>query len=145
MLIHSLLPLYFNKFTVVHNSMKNSFLLPLLVLVIGCSKPSVKEKDYDPPALTLITPVDNQVFTNGQSIIISGSATDNKYIEQIHIVISNLVTGEEYLHVHIHPDGSSFTFNQAYTAQAGTSYKIQVIADDASANSAGKSVEVSCN
>jgi Bacterial Ig domain len=125
--------------------MKNSLLLFLLILLIACSKEPVKEKDYTPPVLALSTPVDNQSYTNGESILISGSATDNKYIDQIHIVITNLVTGQEYLHVHIHPGSNSSNFSQPYTAQAGISYKIQVIVDDGSTNSTGKSVEVSCN
>jgi hypothetical protein len=110
---------------------------------VACSKGS--DKDNDAPVLTLNTPVNNQVYTSGQSIMISGQAADNKFINQIHVVITNLSTGTEYLHVHIHPNSSSFTFNQPYTPQAGIAYKIEVIADDASTNSTTKSVQVSCN
>ena len=125
--------------------MKRTFLLYVLFLFISCSKNSGKDQDYDAPVLTLNTPLNNQVYTSGQNIMISGQATDNKFINQIHIVITNLVTGTEYLHVHIHPNSSSFAFTQSYTAQAGISYKIDVIVDDASANSSAKSVQVSCN
>lgn len=111
----------------------------------ACSKGSGNDKDYDAPALTLNTPLNNQVYMAGQNIMIAGAATDNKFINQIHIVISNLATGTEYQHVHIHPNSSSFNFNQPYTAQAGITYKIDVIVDDASANSVAISVEVSCN
>jgi Bacterial Ig domain len=125
--------------------MKRSFVLYLLFILAACSKGSGKDKDYDPPVLTLNTPTNNQVYTAGQNIMISGSASDNKYINQIHVVITNLATGTEYLHVHIHPNSSSFNFNQAYAAQAGITYKIDVIVDDASSNSTAKSVQVSCN
>jgi hypothetical protein len=125
--------------------MKKYFLSYLLLLLIGCSKSSDNDKDYDPPVLTLNTPVNNQVFTAGQNMIISGIASDNKFIDQVHIVITNLATGTEYLHIHIHPNGNSSNFSQSYAAQAGIAYKIQVIVDDGSTNSTAKSVEVSCN
>jgi hypothetical protein len=125
--------------------MKKLFLPYLLFLLVACSKGSSNDKDYDAPALTLNTPLNNQVYTAGQNIIIAGQASDNKFINQIHIVISNLATGTEYLHIHIHPGSSAFNFNQSYTAQAGITYKIDIIVDDASTNSTAKSVEVSCN
>jgi hypothetical protein len=125
--------------------MKRFFLPYLLVFLVACSKGSSNDKDYDAPVLTLNTPLNNQVYTAGQNIMIAGQASDNKFINQIHIVISNLATGAEYLHIHIHPGSSAFNFNQPYTAQAGISYKIDVIVDDASTNSTAKSVEVSCN
>jgi len=125
--------------------MKKSILPYLLLLLAACSKGSGKDKDYDAPVLTLNTPVNNQVYASGQNIMISGSALDNKFINQIHIVITNQATGAEYLHVHIHPNTNSFNFTQSYTPQAGIAYKIEVIADDASTNSSAKSVQVSCN
>lgn len=125
--------------------MKKSFWSFLIVLFFACSKGSGEEKDYEAPVVTLNTPSNNQVFTGGQSIMIAGSVTDNRYIKEIHIEITNLANATEYLHVHIHPDGSSFNFNQAFTIQAGITYKIRVVADDASTNSAVKSAEIACN
>ncbi len=125
--------------------MKKSLWPVFIVLFFACSKGSGGDKDYEAPVVTLNTPANNQVFTGGQSIMITGSVTDNKYIKEIHIEITNLVTAAEYLHVHIHPDASSFNFNQAFTIQAGTTYKIRVIVDDASTNSAVKSAEIACN
>ena len=121
------------------------FYLFLLFLSGACSKGSGKEKDSVNPVITLNTPTDNQVFTGGQNIVISGNVTDNKYIEEIHIEITNLVTAQEYLHVHIHPNAGTFNFNQTFAAQAGISYRIRVIADDAATNSIAKIISVSCN
>jgi hypothetical protein len=125
--------------------MKKIFLPYFFFILIACSKNAAKDKDYDPPVLTLTTPANNQVYVSGQNIMVSGSASDNKFINQIHVVITNLATGVEYQHVHIHPNSNSFNFNQPYTAQSGITYKIDVIVDDASSNSTAKSVEVSCN
>jgi hypothetical protein len=124
--------------------MKHAFWI-LLFFTTACSKKNATDKDYDAPVIVLNTPVDNQVYAASQNIAINGTVTDNKYIQQLHIVISNLTTGEEYLHVHIHPASPTFTFNQSFTPTHGVSYKVQVIADDPSANTFGKSVEVSCN
>ena len=125
--------------------MKKSVVLYLLLVLSACSKKPGTEKDYDAPVLTLNTPTNNQVYTSGQNIMIAGEATDNKFINQIHIVITNLASGVEYLHVHIHPNTNSFNFSQSYTAQAGITYKIEVIVDDPSANSSSKSIQVVSN
>lgn len=45
--------------------MKNIFVIPLLSLLIACTKGSVKEKDYESPVITIPTPSQNQVFTAG--------------------------------------------------------------------------------
>jgi hypothetical protein len=125
--------------------MKYSVLSLLLLFFFACSKPSEEDKDREAPAVTLNTPTNNQVFTGGQNIMITGEVTDNKYIREIHIEITNLTTAQEYLHVHIHPATKSFVYNQAFTIQAGINYKIRVIADDPSSNSSIKSAEISCN
>jgi hypothetical protein len=111
----------------------------------SCSKNAATEKDREPPVITLNLPVDAQSYSPGQAIIISGNVTDNKYIKEIHIEVTDLTTAADYLHVHIHPDGASGNFNQTINAQAGISYKIRVIADDASANSSIKQVTVTAN
>jgi hypothetical protein len=125
--------------------MKIYFLPSILLLLIACSKGSGGEKDDEAPVVTLQSPVNNEVFTGSQSITVSGTVTDNKYIKEIHIEITNLLTAAEYLHVHIHPAAKSFDFSQAFTVQPGISYKIRVIADDASSHSTVKSAEISCN
>ena len=112
--------------------MKRSFIPYLLLILASCSKDPASQKDSDAPVITVNTPTNNQVYNSGQNIMITGQVTDNKFINQIHVVISNLGSGLEYLHVHIHPNSSSFTFSQSYTAQAGILYKIEVIADDGS-------------
>ncbi|MBL7739865.1 MAG: hypothetical protein JNK14_11630 [Chitinophagaceae bacterium] len=117
----------------------------VLLFFIACAKGSSGEKDREAPVVSLNTPVHNEIFTGGQNIMITGTVTDNKYIEEIHIEITNLVTAAEYLHVHIHPAARSFNFSQALTIQPGISYKIRVIADDASSNSAVKSADITCN
>jgi hypothetical protein len=118
--------------------------IPFLFL-LSCSKKSGEDKDNEAPVVIINTPTSGQVFNGTQIIMITGAATDNKYIKEIHIEISNLATGQQYLHIHIHPDSNTYTFNQTYNIEAGVAYKIRVIVDDASTNSTAKSVDITCN
>jgi hypothetical protein len=126
-------------------SIRNIALLLVLFSGLSCSKNSGKEKDYDAPVVQLTSPTDNQVFTAGQNILITGSVTDNKYIKEIHIEVTDLISAQEYLHVHIHPAAAAFNFSQAFLVEAGKQYKIRVIADDPSSNSSIKAIEISTN
>ena len=102
---------------------------------LGCSKSSSERNDREAPVITVTGPVDDQVYAGAQTIRITGSATDNAYLKEIHVEISDLSTAEEYLHVHIHPAAASYRFDQPYDVKASTQYRIRVIADDASSNS----------
>jgi len=123
--------------------MKQLFLCSLAcILLISCSKK--KEDDKEPPVVTITSPTNNQVLPAGE-IHIKGTITDNVYINQVHIEISNLNTGVEYLHVHIHPTSKTYAFDQIFTVQSGIDYKIRVVAEDPSTNTSLGQVEVSCN
>jgi len=121
------------------------FLLLVLITGISCSKGTAADKDTVSPVITINSPLTGQNFTPGQTIQISGSVTDDKYIAEIHIHVSNTNTGALLMDVHIYPTGSSATFDQPLTAVAGINYKIQLIAIDRAVNETVSSVEVSCN
>jgi len=103
------------------------------------------DNDTTPPVITINTPLSGHVYTPGQSIAISGAITDDKYIAEVHIHVSNLNTGTLLMDVHLYPAGTSSAFNQSITAASGINYKIQVIAKDRGVNETRSSVEVSCN
>ncbi|HKZ64967.1 MAG TPA: DUF4625 domain-containing protein [Chitinophagaceae bacterium] len=125
--------------------MKQLLILPVIsILFCSCSKKS-DEKDDEVPGITHTSPVNNQVFPTGQTINIQGMVTDNQYLSQVHIEITDLNSGAEYLHVHIHPATKTYAYNQTFAVEAGTSYKIKIIAEDPSANVSSKQVEISCN
>ena len=126
------------------NLLPNILLLLTLAIFVTCS-PASEDKDKEAPTINLYTPQDQQGFTGSQTILISGSVKDNQYIKEIHIEISNQLTGEQYLHVHIHPDSAESTFNQNFTIQTGIVYSIRVIADDANSNSSVKKIQIACN
>lgn len=119
--------------------------IALLLLVTGCSKNSADEKDNVLPVITITSPVNGQTFTNGQTINITGTIADDKYIAETHIHVTNNSTGNLLMDVHLYPASASASFNQSFTATTGVNYKIQVIAKDRAVNEARVSVEVSCN
>ena len=116
-----------------------------ILLIASCKKDGASSKDTELPVIIINTPVANQVFTAGQPITISGSITDNNYIAEVHIHVSNTNTGALLMDVHLYPASNSATFNQSITAVAGVNYKIQVIAKDKAINEARSTVEVSGN
>ena len=111
---------------------------------VSCSS-NPEDKDKESPTIDLYTPQDLQGYTGSQAIVISGLVKDNKYIKEIHIEITNQVTAQEYLHVHIHPTSATSNFNQSFNVQAGIQYSIRVVAEDGSSNSAAKKVQIACN
>jgi hypothetical protein len=126
--------------------MKNLVRLILVVTSLnGCSKNSDQLKDTVPPVITINTPFDGEIFTAGQPINITGSITDNNYIAEVHIHVSNLNNGNLLMDVHLYPAAATTTFSQPITAVSGIDYKIQIIAKDRAVNQTTSSVEVICN
>jgi hypothetical protein len=120
-------------------------LLPFIVVFAACKKDAATAKDTELPVITITAPVAGQVFTAGQPIIINGSITDNNYIAEVHIHVSNTGTGALLMDVHVYPAAATASFNQSIMAVAGVNYKIQVIAKDKAVNEARSTVEVSGN
>ena len=126
--------------------MQVGYILLITAIVLAyCSKKKESERDKVFPVITINTPVNGQSFTAGQSIPISGTITDNEYIAEVHIHVSNNNTGALLMDVHIYPGTNSTNFNELITASTGINYKIQVIAKDRAVNESRSVVEVSCN
>ena len=126
--------------------MQAGYLLLITTIVFAsCSKNKESERDKIFPVITINTPVNGQSFTAGLSIPISGTITDNEYIAEVHIHVSNNNTGALLMDVHIYPGTNSTNFNELITASTGINYKIQVIAKDRAVNESGSVVEVSRN
>ena len=114
------------------------------LIFLSCSK-SNDEEDIKAPVITIDNPLNNQIFSAGQSIPIKGSITDDNYIAEVHIHITNTNTGTLLMDVHKFPAASTVTFNESITAVAGVNYKIQVVTTDKEVNEGRASVLVSCN
>lgn len=122
----------------------NLFSLFALLFLAACGK-SAAEKDKVFPVVSISSPTAGQVFTPGQLIPINAEITDETYIAEVHVHVSNTNTGELLMDVHEYPAGKTGTIRQTITAASGVNYKIQVIAKDRAVNESRQSVEVACN
>lgn len=117
----------------------------LLLLLSSCSKKSGTVSDKELPVITVLTPAGNQVFQPGDALTVSGTASDNQQLAEVHVHLYNLLTGAEIADVHRRPGAATFAFSETFTAQSGIQYKIQVMAIDVSANTAYATVYASVN
>ena len=115
----------------------------LLVLTVACTKTSPRSNDRESPTVRVTQPVNNAVVNANLPLTITGTVSDNQYIAEIHIHITNLNTGQLLLDVHLYPASAQSTFSQAFTPQAGQRYRIQVIARDRSVNEGSETLEIS--
>jgi hypothetical protein len=116
----------------------------ILSLITACGK-TAAEKDKVFPVVSISSPTAGQVFTPGQLIPINAEITDETYIAEVHVHVSNTNTGELLMDVHEYPAGKTGSIRQSITAASGVNYKIQVIAKDRAVNESRQSVEVACN
>lgn len=99
----------------------------------------------EPPVISLSSPTNNQVFTNGQTVNITGSITDNNIIAELHVHIYNNTTGALLIDIHRTPASGSYNLNETFMVQTGMNYKIQILAKDGAANEAIAVVNVTTN
>ena len=119
--------------------MKQIIVAFAVLLFFACSKDG---GDTQKPVVVLNTPTGNQTFPGGTVVTISGTASDNDELHEIHIYVINKNTNSEILHFHEHADEKSYQFNQTFTAQTGVTYKIKVEADDHVGNTTDIEIEV---
>ncbi|MBE2229604.1 MAG: hypothetical protein IAE96_03040 [Chitinophagaceae bacterium] len=125
--------------------MKRITSLVLTGLLLSSCHKGAEEKDRLPPVVSLSAPLENQVFSAGQTIRVQGTVTDDKFIAEIHLHVSNAQTGGLLIDVHEYPAAASTNLDLPFTAVAGTSYKVQVIAKDRGANESRATLNISCN
>lgn len=120
--------------------MKHLFPFLLLLALAGCSK-----QDNTAPQITLLSPSDNEVFTSGQTVMVSASVQDDNDLHMIELSVTDQKTGNHVLHFEEHWDGKTYDLHQSFSAAAGGSYKIQVSATDHHDNLAKKEITVLAN
>lgn len=117
----------------------------LLIGLAACSKDSKQSSDKELPVITLTSPSNNQVFSGGQTVNITGTITDNSKLALVHVHIYNNGTGQLIIDIHRSPDASTYSLNETVQVLAGIEYKIQVVAIDNSANQQVQTVLISAN
>jgi len=107
--------------------MKVSIVLLFSLLLFSCSK---NNGDTQKPVVILNTPTGDQQFNAGDIVHITGSVTDNDEIHMVHVIVTDLTHDTEVHHLMYHADEKSYNFDETFTIQAATTYKIHVEADD---------------
>jgi hypothetical protein len=115
-------------------------LLASSALLFSCSKSS---GDNMSPVIVINSPTDKETVAADAVVVVSGRVTDDDEIHEVHLDITNKTTND-VLHYHFHPDAKNFDINESFTAASGTSYHIQVEADDHSGNTNEKEIEIHC-
>ena len=118
--------------------------LTSLVFLASCSKKSGGE-DTSPPLITIVSPLNNQVFTAGQTIQITVNASDNDKVTELHIQVINKTNGNLLRLIHSFLGQANGTAEDSFIAEAGVTYIIEVLAQDPAQNLTTSKVEVSGN
>ena len=121
----------------------SSFLL-VMILLAACSKNSTV-KDNELPVVSITSPNNNQVFSAGETVVITGALSDNQKLTEVHVHISNNSTGTLLIDIHRYPMTSAYNLNESFQTQAGINYKIQVVAKDNSAIENRSTIEITSN
>ncbi|MCB9054458.1 MAG: DUF4625 domain-containing protein [Chitinophagales bacterium] len=128
--------------------MKVSLTLRLIFICmlanISCSK-SKNTNDNEAPVITLNSPFDNQVFTAGQTIQITGTVTDNKTVAELHVHVNNNNTNRILHDTHQYPNSPNTNFTESLTAAPESNTGLKFSQLDAAANESRKVIFVSCN
>ena len=117
----------------------------IILFLSACAKDTVTENDKEAPVINLFSPVDAHIYSPGQNIKIAGTITDNNFIAEVHIVLSNNTAGGEILHAHMSSLGDSTSFEHDIPAAALTEYKVVITAIDRSRNESYSRVLFSAN
>jgi hypothetical protein len=125
--------------------MKKSLLFICLVCLFSCKKENSGDGDSQMPVIMMTAPTHNQAFSAGQTITINGSISDNIKVVQLHLEIINTTTGAFLTHEHFAPNAASYALSKTFVAQANSTYKIKVEAEDANGNNARSEVTVLSN
>ena len=116
------------------------FILGFSCLLISCNKSSA---DDTSPGIVINSPSDHQTVAADAVVVVSARVTDDVEIHEVHLDITNKITNE-VLHYHFHPDAKNFDLNESFTAVSGTTYHIQVEADDHAENTHEKEIGINC-
>ncbi len=106
------------------------------------------QNDYIFPVITITKPTDNQLYANGDSIIIEGKASDNKVMYKGKVVLRNdnttLVMADQFYETHFL---TVLNFRLAFkaTVMAVTDFTVTAEFEDHGLNKAIKTLKVKVN
>jgi Bacterial Ig domain len=113
-----------------------------LLALSGCKKTN---SDEQKPSLTITSPTNNQQFTGGQTVNITGTATDNDHINELQVKVTNLTTGSVLMQSTEHIDAVNTNISKSFTAAASSNYKVEVSVNDHAYNETKVEITVKGN
>src|SRR4051812_37401833 len=118
---------------------KISGYLLLIIFLAACSK---DKGDKTAPLITILAPANHQAFTAGQTIQVTVTASDNDKVTELHIHVTDKATGNLLRDIHSYPVQASGQVQDSFTAEAGFTYIIEIIAKDPTQNFSTLRIEV---
>ena len=116
---------------------KNSILFKGIISCLLISAfTQCNKSDSHAPSITITSPQNNQVFTTGQTVHILAEISDSSKINTVHLRVTNLTTGEEFIHIEQMAGVTNYTFDQTFVTSEGTGYTIEVEANNYKGNDA---------
>jgi hypothetical protein len=116
------------------------FSILTVIVLFGC-----KKSDTMAPVITVTSPMENQVFPGGTTVMIKASITDDNSIHMVHVIVLDKLTDGHVVHSEEHTDSQSYEVNQSFLAIAGRSYSIEIEATDHGDNVSSKELTISAN
>ncbi len=128
----------------------------------ACSKPNgssddgsggggphvVADDDTTRPVLTIVTPVNNQTYTSGTAISVTGTISDDLGLYRGSIRITNDITAEvlkEQLYEIHGVKNYNFSVNTPATVTAATGFTVSIFYEDHGLNSVSQTLKVLVN
>lgn len=115
------------------------------VIVVAC----VKEKAGKPlPVIAIATPSDNQHYSKGDTVKITGRVTHSVALTEVAVHITDLGTNNEFFHNHFGANNQLvYDYSSWYAVpdNSKASFKIEVEATDSSGTSASKEIKITLN
>jgi len=128
----------------------------VLILCLSCSKgdesnihddPAPIDPDTSFPVVSITAPTDDQVFTSGSVVNVTGTVSDNSLFQGT-ITIRNDVSGavvkEQYYEIHYIPS-YNFSMSAPITVTAPSDFTVSVKFEDHGHNQTAKTVRIKVN
>jgi hypothetical protein len=118
----------------------------LCLFLLGACKKNGSENERKPRVL-LETPTNNQIFSAGQTVNITANIFASKSnLKEIYVHIYDNATGLLLIDMYAtSTDTRNYYLNETFQVQAGTQYKIQVVAITSSGDQGEETVLISAN
>lgn len=123
------------------------------VMMLGlcsCGKTTVEGtegdgRDTTRPIVVIVAPISTAPVNAGDKIRIEATATDNVKLTELHIHVTNAISGAILRDIHSYPGQPTGVVKDSFPAQGGLIYQIKIISFDPSQNLGSAQIQVPVN